>query len=122
MKNQEMINRLTDLAKAKNWDEKAERRDLSLHSYCEINEITDIVYVSINFNGGYLWYNYEVDFENVIEHFYDVSGGKALIEYDFEGNITEWIPIEDVEINGEDVMEYLMDNALLKTYTGIIKS
>jgi len=121
MKNQKLINRLTELARPKNWDERSEKRDLSLYAYCEINEITDVVYVSINFNGGDFWYNYEVDFENVIEHFYDVSGGQALIEYDFEGNMTEWIPIEDVKINGEDVMQYLMDNALLKTYTDIVK-
>jgi hypothetical protein len=42
MKNQEMINRLTELAKPKNLDERKEKRDLSSMAYCEINEITDV--------------------------------------------------------------------------------
>ena len=122
MKNQEMINRLTELARPKNLDERKEIQDLSSMAYCKINEITDVVYVSITFNDYDVWYEYYVDFVNVVEHFNDVSGGQALIEYDFEGNMTQWIPIEDVEINGYDVLEYLIDNALLKTYSAITKS
>jgi hypothetical protein len=119
MKNQEMINRLTELAKPKNLDERKEKRDLSSMAYCEINEITDVVSVSISFNNDDVWYEYYVDFVNVVEHICDVSGGQALIEYDFEGNLTQWIPIEDVEIDGYDVLEYLIDNALLKSYSAI---
>ena len=119
MKNQEMINRLIELERPKNWDERKEMQDLSSMAYCKINEITDVVSVSITFNDYDVWYEYYVDFVNVVEHFYDVSGGQALIEYDFEGNLTQWIPVEDVEIDGYDVLEYLIDNALLKTYSVI---
>ena len=122
MKNQEMINRLTELARPKNLDERKEKRDLSSMAYCKINEITDVVSVSITFNDYDVWYEYYVDFVNVVEHFNDVSNGQVLIEYDFEGNMTQWIPIEDVEINGYDVLEYLIDNALLKTYSAITNS
>jgi hypothetical protein len=78
-----------------------------------------LISVSISFNDDDVWYEYYVDFVNVVEHICDVSGGQALIEYDFEGNLTQWIPIEDVEIDGYDVLEYLIDNALLKTYSAI---
>ena len=122
MKNQELINRLTELSRPKNLDERKEKRDLSSMAYCEINEITDVVYASVSFNDDDVWYEYEVDFVNVVEHFYDVSGGQVLIEYDFEGNLTQWIPIEDVEIDGYDVLEYMIDNALLKTYSAITNS
>ena len=117
-----MINRLTELARPKNLDERKEKRDLSSMAYCKINEITDVVSVSITFNDYDVWYEYYVDFVNVVEHFNDVSNGQVLIEYDFEGNMTQWIPIEDVEINGYDVLEYLIDNALLKTYSAITNS
>jgi len=122
MKNQELINRLTELSRPKNLDERKEKRDLTSLVYSDITEITDVIYASISFNDDDLWYDYEVDFVNVVEHLYDVRGGQALIEYDFEGNITQWIPIEDVEIDGYDVLEYLIDNALLKTYTAITNS
>ena len=122
MKNQELINRLTELAKPKNLDERKEKRDLTSMAYSDITEITDVIYASITFNDDDLWYDYEVDFVNVVEHLYDVRSGQALIEYDFEGNLKQWIPYEDVEIDGYDVLEYLIDNALLKTYSAITNS
>jgi hypothetical protein len=98
-----------------------EKKSVIYHQWltATLTRLPMLIYASISFNDDDVWYEYEVDFVNVIEHLYDVRSGQALIEYDFEGNLTQWIPIEDVEIDGYDVLEYLIDNALLKTYSAI---
>jgi hypothetical protein len=118
-----IITRLTQIAKPVNLDQRKEKQNLSFLCEAEIDNIEgETIYASVNFNRSEIWYNYEIEMRDVVSHFYDVSEYESLVDFDFEGNRQAWVSIFDVEIDGYDVLEYMIDNALLKTYSAITNS
>ena len=111
-----IINRFNQLAKPANLKERNEKEDLTSLTYCEIEFLGSEIIASVCFNDNDLWFSYEVGFIDVVKHFYDVRNGEALIEYDIEGNDTQWVDVYDVEIDNHDVLTYLISNNMLGDY------
>ena len=111
-----IIKRFNQLAKPANLKERNEKEDLAALTYCEIEFLGSEIIASVCFNDNDLWFSYEVEFLDVVNHLFDVRNGEALIEYDIEGNHTQWIDVYDVEIDNHDVLTYLISNNMLNDY------
>lgn len=113
-----IINRFNQLAKPANLKERKEKEDLASLTYCEIDQFEgNEISASVCFNDNDdLWFYYKVDFLDVVNHLFDVRNGEALIEYDIEGNVKQWVDVYDVEIDNHDVLTYLIGDNMLGDY------
>ena len=112
-----IINRFNQLAKPANLKERNEKEALTALTYCEI-EFDDYgnIKASVCFNNNDLWFDYKVDFLDVICHFYDVRNWQVLVDLDIEGSKHQWVDVCDVEIDNHDVLSYLIGENLLSDY------
>jgi transcriptional regulator with XRE-family HTH domain len=106
----QVIERLTQLKLPKSLNDRNELDGIYTNTYFESESLTDEeIEISLCFNDLDVWFDYVIERDAVIEHFYTTNSQyEALVDMDYVGEKQAWVSYEEIELDYEQIFDYLV--------------
>jgi transcriptional regulator with XRE-family HTH domain len=114
----QVIERLTQLKLPKSLNDRNELTGIYTNTYFECESLTDEeIEISLCFNDLDVWFDYVIERDAVIEHFYTTNSQyEALVDSDYLATRQEWVSYEEIELDYEQIFDYLVRTGDIANY------
>jgi len=114
----QVIERLTELKLPKSLNDRDELSNIYKSSLVDYEGLWDEeIYILFDFNNLGVWFDYLIDRNSVIRHFYTTNSNyEALVDSDYLATRQEWVHFQDIEISDEDIFDYLVQTGKIANY------
>ena len=114
----QVIERLTQLNIPKSLNDRNELTGIYTNTYFECESLTDEeIEISLCFNDLDVWFDYVIERDAVIEHFYTTNSQyEALVDMDYVGEKQAWVSYEEIELDYEQIFDYLVRTGDIANY------
>ena len=114
----EVVERLTELKLPKSLNDRNELTGIYTNTYFECESLTDEeIEISLCFNDLDVWFDYVIERDAVIEHFYTTNSQyEALVDMDYLAHKQAWVSYEEIELDYEQIFDYLVRTGEIANY------
>jgi len=114
----QVVQRLTELKLPKSLNDRNELDGIYTNTYFECESLTDEeIEISLCFNDLDVWFDYVVERNAVIEHFYTTNSQyEALVDMDYLAEKQAWVSYEEIELDYEQIFDYLVRTGEIANY------
>jgi transcriptional regulator with XRE-family HTH domain len=115
----QVIERLTQLKLPKSLNDRNELTGIYTNTYFECESLTDEeIEISLCFNDLDVWFDYVIERDAVIEHFYTTNSQyEALVDMRLCSQTKQaWVSYEQIELDYEQIFDYLVRTGDIANY------
>lgn len=114
----QVVQRLTELKLPKSLSDRDEFNNIYKSSLVDYEGLWDEeIYILFDFNNLGVWFDYLIDRNSVIRHFYTTNSNyEALVDMDCLAHKQAWVHFQDIEISDKDIFDYLVQTGEIANY------